>query len=66
MEKEITTLAGVENYQDPAGKVWVTREDGGNIVQLRVADGTAEATAYLDYRTLCQLVLALGAEGVHL
>lgn len=66
MEKEITTLAGVESYQDPAGKVWVTREDGGNIVQLRVENHESEAAVYLDYRSLCELMLALGAEGVHL
>jgi hypothetical protein len=57
----IQTMSGVITAEQPSGLVEVIREDGSTVVDLRVGDGTAVATVYLDYQMVAALMVALGA-----
>jgi hypothetical protein len=57
----IQTTPGVIAKEQPPGLVEVVREDGCPVVDLRVGDGAAVATVYLDYQMVAALMVALGA-----
>jgi hypothetical protein len=57
----VQTTPGVITKEQPSGLVEVVREDGSTVVDLRVGDGTAVATVYLDYQMVAALMVALGA-----
>ena len=63
----VTTLGGVENASDPAGRVTVELEPGSTMVTLTVDDGKgSNVHVFLPWSKATSVAMAIGACAVDL